>query len=179
MQQTPWGSERRGWPSRCGDADRVVSVVMTVLAVLMLGLPSGALGEVIDEPDAHVLELRKDPTIHRGRLAQHEGAATREGTWIKVRGLAIAQTVMVALHTDEKGPPMTIELRKFPWSGPLRTLSTDPTGEVRDLFRVQGDLFIRLIPTAAEQRFALLVWVDDKNDDPLPPVLVTKQRSGE
>jgi len=58
----------------------------------------------------------------------------------------------------------------------LRRVSTGPKGARDERFRVQGDLYLRLASQGADQGFVLLVWADDKQEPPMPPVLVPSDR---
>jgi len=149
---------------------------MTLLVVLAIGFAPAGRGEVFDEPAAFHVDLRADPALPRGKLALLQGTATPEGTWLKVAGLSLSQAVLVTLETDQPDPPITLELRKFHWQAPLRRVSTGPNGARDELFRVQGDLYLRLISQGADQGFVLLVWADDKQEPPMPPVLVIRDR---
>jgi hypothetical protein len=149
---------------------------MTLIVVFAIGFAPVARGEIFDEPDAFQIDLREDPAVPRGKLAILEGAATRDGVWMKVAGLSVSQTVLVALETAEVDSPIILELRKVYWDEPLRRVSTEADGTREERFRVQGDLYLRLVSSRAEQEFVLLVWVDDKQDPPMPPVLVTGNR---
>jgi hypothetical protein len=71
-------------------------------------------------------------------------------------------------------PPMTLELRKFHFSAPLRQASTGADGSCSELFRTQGDLFIRVISRREEQPFSLLLWIDEAKEPAMPPVIVPK-----
>ncbi len=136
---------------------RVPWSLMMLLLVLAIGFAPAGRGEVFDEPDVFHLDLRADPAVPRGKLTLLQGTATREGTWLKVAGLSVSQTVLVTLETDQPDSPITLELRKFHWEAPLRRVSTEPNGARDERFRVQGDLYLRLVSQGADQGFVLLV----------------------
>ena len=148
--------------------------ILAVLLMLAIPLPAASADTFLDEPESFVVELPDSPSPLRGKLAYLEWTASGDGRWLKVPDLSVQQAVLVALHTGDDDPPMTLELRKFHFSAPLRQASTGADGSCSELFRTQGDLFIRVVSRREEQPFSLLLWIDEAQEPAMPPVIVPK-----
>jgi hypothetical protein len=147
---------------------------LIVLPGITLTSVSGA--GPLEEPAAFVVELHQDPTIPSGRVAVLDGSTSSAGVWLKVPDLSIDQAVLVALSKTDNGPPLTLGLYKFHWAAPSRELSTDDSGRCSTQFRTQGDLFVRVLSSGPIEGYRLLVWVDEKVQAPLTPVLTPKAK---
>lgn len=163
------GSRSAGW---------LLSGMLGLVSVAGIGVVPVALGGALEEPAAFVIELRDDPLVPRGQLAIIEGSTSSQGIWLKLPSLSVEQPVRVALSTVGDGPPLTLQLRKFHWSAPLRELSTATAGQSDTHFRTPGDLFLRVLANGDEQGFRLVIWVDEKQEPAMEPVIRPKTTGG-
>ncbi|MGB5736994.1 MAG: hypothetical protein WBM40_21380 [Thiohalocapsa sp.] len=152
--------------------------MLGLVSVAGIGVVPVALGGALEEPAAFVIELRDDPLVPRGQLAIIEGSTSSQGIWLKLPSLSVEQPVRVALSTVGDGPPLTLQLRKFHWSAPLRELSTATAGQSDTHFRTAGDLFLRVLANGDEQGFRLMIWVDEKQEPAMEPVIRPKTTGG-
>lgn len=150
-------------------------LVIALVLVSIGSVPNGhavAGDGPIDEPAAFVVEPTEDAAIPRGKLAYLEGVASTAGAWLKVPALKVDQAVQIVLLSGDAAAPVTMELRKFHWTAPLRRASTDHEGRCTERLRTQGDLFIKVLSVQGEQPYRLLVWVDEQSVPTMTPALV-------
>ncbi|AKF24738.1 hypothetical protein YH65_04560 [Sulfurovum lithotrophicum] len=150
------------------------SLLLFVFILAISEMLIGSENNPIEEPDAFIVKVEKNPAISRGKIALLQGTASPEGTLFKVPSLSIDQKVMVLLLSNDPAVPVNMELRKYHWTAPRRKGSTNKKGEYVEYLRTQGDLFIKVFTLKGEQPYRLVIWVDKHTPPPMSPVLIPR-----
>lgn len=142
-------------------------------------MAAGKEGSPLDETDIPEFKLVESPDVSNGKVGFATGTTSPGGVNLKLPGLWITQPVQIVLIEGKRGNRLQLELRKYHWAAPLRTASTGNDGKASEIFRTQGDLYIRVSSSQGEQPYQLLVWVGEEIEPVMEPVIVPRTKGRE
>jgi len=103
-----------------------------------------------------------------GRMYGAVIAQTQEVQYFFVRGVSIYSPDVVSIAAENPSTPIQVSLHKEIWDKPNLQGQTDAAGRWDAKFRTSGDFGIRVAADKLPVTYAVLVWVGNEIDLPLP-----------
>lgn len=85
-----------------------------------------------------------------------------------VRGVSIFSPDYVGLASADPSAPLDVSVHKNTWEQADRKGRTDPNGHWDARFKTSGDFGLRITPARLPATYAVLVWVGNEVEAPLP-----------
>ena len=152
-------------------------VALAIWMCLAAFLPVVAAAETgkgpMDEPEAYVIKLTKDPK--GGKSGFVTGTATPSGSYLKLESLWATQPVKLIVMAEDKNHDIQVELYRYHWGKPLRSGSTAESGSCGFSFTHQGDVFIKIISPDGPAKVRAAVALDDEAAPQMKPILIPRE----
>ncbi len=142
--------------------------------VLVVGVAASAFAQpfTLDEK-IKPTELKLEPYGQKGektagRLYGAVITQTEPTQYYFVRNVSIFSPDYVAIGSQDPSAPIQISVHKNTWEQADRKGQTDASGRWNTKFKTSGDFGIRVTPDRLPATYAVLVWVGNEVDVPMP-----------
>ena len=152
--------------------------VLALAALWLLLLPAGGVHAQAKDANApkqvtYPLPLRDMAGVDNGQMAVVQGKTGPRGHRFQVDKLWMTHPVRVTLMAETSGDIVQLDLIKFPWDKPVRSVKTGADARfVMEPFRTHGEFLIHVTSPVEDTPYQLVVWVGKEVDPDLPKVVV-------
>ena len=151
---------------------RALTIGCVLAAGLVAARPSYAqpftLNEKIKPTEIKLEPYRASNGKADGRIYGAELTQTQGEQYFFVQGVSIYSPVYVGITAEDPSARIQSSLHKEVWDKPNVQGQTDSGGHWEARFKTSGDFGIRIAPDKVPAKYAVLIWVGNEIDLPLP-----------
>ena len=149
-----------------------LAVIVCLAFIFWSGAGNAAQKSPLDEPSSYKVKFKTQ--ADGSKSAYLAGTATPAGVTLKLPGLWSTQPVALVVMPDDKARRITVELRKYHWTPPLRTCSSAKTGDCAFSFTNQGEVFVKVISPSGPAKVYVGVRVAKEQTPKMKSILKSR-----